>query len=225
MATPRISVIIPAYNAEAYLAEAIESVLRQGHPDLEVLVVNDGSTDRTADILAGFGDRITVVTQENGGLSNARNVGIAHATGDVIGFLDADDVWPDDHVSAQLPFLLDGAYDYVRGHVQYVRELGTPQEERSEPFYFPALVGACLYTASLVRRVGPFDGAVSHGEDADWHARIEELGGREKRLPRVALLYRRHTHNITNDIGAARAGIFGFVRNRLKRKRAASSHG
>jgi glycosyltransferase involved in cell wall biosynthesis len=94
----RVSVVIPAYNAERYLREAIDSVLGQTHQDLELIVVDDGSTDSTPAILASYGERIRVVTQPNRGVCTARNVGIAAATGEYVAFADADDI--------QFPFRL-----------------------------------------------------------------------------------------------------------------------
>ena len=88
-----ISVVIPTYNRAAAVGEAIESVLRQTHPADEIIVVDDGSTDRTGEVLAGFGDRIRIVAQPNGGVSAARNAGIRLATADWLAFLDSDDVW------------------------------------------------------------------------------------------------------------------------------------
>jgi len=89
----RISVVIPTYNRAAAVGEAIESVLRQTRPPDEIIVVDDGSSDNTAEVLAAFGDRIRIVAQPNGGVSAARNAGIRLATGDWLAFLDSDDVW------------------------------------------------------------------------------------------------------------------------------------
>jgi len=88
-----VSVVIPVYNGEAYVADAVESALAQTLPPREVIVVNDGSTDRTQSILAAFGSRIRVISQPNRGLSAARNTGILAARGQWIGLLDADDTW------------------------------------------------------------------------------------------------------------------------------------
>lgn len=88
----RVSVVIPAYNAASTVAAAIESCLAQDHPDVEVIVVDDGSTDRTGEVLAGFGNRITVVSQPNAGLAAARNAGQRVATGEYLAWMDADDV-------------------------------------------------------------------------------------------------------------------------------------
>lgn len=93
MSEPRISVIIPAYNAAGWVARAIESALVQTRPPHEVIVVDDGSSDDTADVASAFGPRIQVVRQSNGGPASARNTGIHASTGDWIALLDADDTW------------------------------------------------------------------------------------------------------------------------------------
>src|SRR4051794_18295236 len=98
---PRVSVIIPAYNAEEHIAAALESVARQTYGDWEVVVGDDGSTDRTAEIVAGFGDRFRLVRAErNLGPANGRNVAIEDARGELLATLDSDDLW--------LPGYLDG---------------------------------------------------------------------------------------------------------------------
>ena len=89
----KVSTIIPAYNAERTIAQAIDSALSQDCEGHEVVVVNDGSTDSTATILEKYGNRIQVVTQRNGGLSAARNAGVRRSTGKYLAFLDADDIW------------------------------------------------------------------------------------------------------------------------------------
>src|SRR5436305_4940478 len=88
-----VSVIIPAYNYARYIAEAIDGALAQTHAPLEVIVVDDESTDDTPRVLAGYGDRIRTIRQPNGGAAAARNTGMAAARGEYVAFLDADDVW------------------------------------------------------------------------------------------------------------------------------------
>lgn len=87
-----VSVIIPCYNAEPFVGETIRSVLEQTRPAEEIIVVDDGSTDRSTDVVRQFGDRVCLLTGRNGGASPTRNKGLAHATGDALMFLDADDV-------------------------------------------------------------------------------------------------------------------------------------
>lgn len=98
----KVSVIIPVFNGEAFIARAIQSALNQTVKPYELIVVNDGSKDGTAEKLAAFGDSITVISIPNGGVANARNVGINACTGDFIAFLDADDVWYEDKLKLQL---------------------------------------------------------------------------------------------------------------------------
>ena len=105
MPEPAVSVVIPAYNAAWCVGKAIDSVLAQDFLDREVIVVNDGSTDETPAVLAGYGDAIRVVDQPNGGLSNARNSGIREARGEYVAFLDADDWWLPGKLSRQMALM------------------------------------------------------------------------------------------------------------------------
>ena len=105
MHKPRISVIIPTYNSAVFLPEAVESVLSQTFLPQEVIVVDDGSTDNTEDVLEPFRRRIHYIRQENQGPAVARNRGIAEAKGDLIAFLDADDVWVPEKTEIQVKVL------------------------------------------------------------------------------------------------------------------------
>ena len=107
-----VSVIIPCYNGEAFLSEAIESALKQTVAPLEVVVVDDGSTDRSAAIAGSFGPPVRVVSQANAGLSSARNTGIAASQGEWIAFLDCDDLWVSDKLEKQLAKAGQG-YEFV----------------------------------------------------------------------------------------------------------------
>ena len=109
----RVSVIIPAYNAAAFVKDALDCALAQTYPEIEVVVVNDGSTDNTAEILAGYGDRVRVHHQANAGLSAARNIGAAVASGDWLAFLDADDQWMPGKIEAQIATVGDRAWSYT----------------------------------------------------------------------------------------------------------------
>jgi len=97
--------VIPAFNAEPYLAEAIQSVLAQGIPGIQVVVVDDGSTDGTAEVAAGFGAQVALIRQPNAGIGAARNAGVERAVGNFLAFLDADDVWPAGSLASRLAVL------------------------------------------------------------------------------------------------------------------------
>ena len=105
---PKVSVIIPAYNAMAYLPSTLESVLRQTFVDIEVVIVNDGSSDSIADWASGLNDeRIKLISQRNQGSASARNAGIANSTGQYVAFLDADDLWEPTKLEKQVRCLDD----------------------------------------------------------------------------------------------------------------------
>jgi glycosyltransferase involved in cell wall biosynthesis len=109
MHTPLVSVVIPTYNQPAFLREALDSVFRQTFKDYEIIVVNDGSTDNTAELLMQYGDRIRVVSQENQGIGRARNRGMDEAVGRYIAFLDHDDLWHPSKLETQVNYMRDHA--------------------------------------------------------------------------------------------------------------------
>ena len=101
---PLVTVIIPTYNRVRYLREAIDSVLSQDFRDFELIVVDDGSTDATSDLMDAYSSRLRYIFQEHHGVSAARNTGIAHARGSLVAFLDSDDLWLPKKLSAQVDF-------------------------------------------------------------------------------------------------------------------------
>ena len=116
MSTKLVSIIMPAYNAEKYIADSIRSVLAQTYSNWELIVVDDGSTDRTANIVrefAGHDSRVRYIFQENGRLGKARNTGIANAAGSLIAFLDSDDLWIPRKLQMQLQAMSENSADVV----------------------------------------------------------------------------------------------------------------
>src|SRR2546428_1998680 len=99
---PLVSVVIPVYNQERYIAEAVDSVLRQTYPDVELVVVDDGSTDRTPEIVKGYGSRLRYMHQDNSGAATALNRGIQAASGELVGWLSSDDVYEPTKVERQV---------------------------------------------------------------------------------------------------------------------------
>lgn len=120
----KISVILPTYNRAASLAEAIDCVLDQTVPPHELIVIDDGSTDDTAAVLARYGDRIRAIRCDNGGVARARNIGMRAATGDWLAFQDSDDLWSPDHLAVAARDLAGAGADVVAhlGNVVYVGE-------------------------------------------------------------------------------------------------------
>ena len=217
-----LTVVIPVYNGERYVGEAIESVLQQGYPNIEIIVIDDGSTDGTRAALAQYEGVVQVFTQENAGPAAARNAGIRRARGTRIGLLDADDMWTDNHLAFMMPYLDTGQpFDMVRGHTQFIRfDTAEGRMEVTKPLFMEALVGACLYRASVFETVGLFDETMRTGEDFDWNIRLAESACREKRLAEATLFYRRHESNLTNTKEMIEKGQLHAFRNKVQRARA-----
>ncbi|MBD2250023.1 glycosyltransferase family 2 protein [Nostoc parmelioides] len=182
---PKISVIIPAYNAERTILETINSVLKQTFSDLEIIVINDGSTDRTVEVIQNVDDaRLKVYSYENSRASGARNHGISHAVGDFISFLDADDLWTPDKLELQLAAL----NHYPEAGVAYSwtytiddkGELLKPFEPLYEGNVYTDLLLANFLTNGsnpLIRKaaiasIGEFDTTLRSGEDWDYWLRL-----------------------------------------------------
>lgn len=210
LALPPITVIIPAYNAARYLPEAIDSVLQQTAPDLEIIVVDDGSTDDTAAILAPYldrhGDRIQLLQQQNAGVSAARNRGIQAARGELIAFLDADDTFLLPTKLAEQAVLFAGRPEVGIAHCGWrvVDEDGVVLSEkrpwqqardfglREWLLWQPALPSAMMFRRDDLIRVGGFDAGLAHLEDVDLVFRLLLQGCATRWLPKIAVLYRRH---------------------------------
>lgn len=188
---PRVSVTIPAFNAAWCIRRAVDSVLAQTCRDFELIVVDDGSTDDTASILAGYGNALRVVRQVNGGLSSARNAGIAAAKGEFVAFLDADDRWHPDKLARQLA-LMDQRSELVFCSTSTAvrtpegaalptwRCAGTQGRILEAIFQTHALV-AGSGSAVMVRRaalatVGGFDKTLRSLEDIDMWMRLAAQG-------------------------------------------------
>ncbi len=224
---PLVSVIVPVYNGAKFLPEAIDCVLAQRYPCVEIIVVDDGSTDDVADVVARLPVDVRLFRQDNAGPASARNRGIRDASGAYLAFLDVDDLWPADTLRVLAATLAaDPALMVVHGHAQMMmldpvsgafRPEGNPAES------FPYYIGAGLYRREAFERVGLFDVAFRFGEDTDWYTRLRESGLRSERLPQVTLQVRRHGGNMTAQKTRAElsATALGPFRKALQRARAA----
>jgi glycosyltransferase involved in cell wall biosynthesis len=219
----RLSVVIPAFNAGRFLGDAIRSVLAQ-HTPIEIVVVDDGSSDATAGIARSFGAGVRLIQHgTNRGLPSAQNTGVAAASGDLIGFLDADDVWLPGKAAHELRLLGDSDIDIGWGltQVRFLDEGAT--QERESPDWpvqrFPAL-GSMLFRRRVFDRIGPFDAGLRHGQDIDFLARAQEAGMRFAQHDRIVLSWRRHGANMTNAIALDRDFMATVVRRALQRRRA-----
>jgi glycosyltransferase involved in cell wall biosynthesis len=210
MPKPLVSIIMPCYNGEAFLAEAIDSVLAQTFQGFELIVVDDGSTDKSADILARFASRVRVIRQTNRGVSAARNTGIHESKGEFIAFLDADDHWEPDFLDDMVQGLADPRTAIAYCGWQNVGVGGgkpfvPPDYEGADKMHhllrFASLwpIHAILIRRNLMPAGVPFNPAYPACEDYDLWLRIASFH-RIQLVPRVLAYYRKHGDaNATSD--------------------------
>jgi glycosyltransferase involved in cell wall biosynthesis len=200
MANPLVSVIISTCNRVDYLPEAIASARAQTYAPLELIVVDDGSTDATPALLDRLAQTgVRCLRQPNSGVAVARNRGVQATAGELIAFLDDDDLWLPDKLARQVAVLAQAPETaVVYGHAE---QFVSPELDAADRAHLAHLAGrvvpAPIATAMLVRRtawaaIGPFDEALRVGVEMDWYARLCDLG-----LPKImldAVVYRRRLH-------------------------------
>ena len=180
----RVSVVIPTYNRVQFVREAIASVLQQDYPDVELIVVDDGSSDGTAAVVRGFGPAVRYLWQENRGVSAARNRGVASSTGGLIAFLDSDDLWMPRKVSAQVAYF-EAHPEAQACHTDQVwirrgvRVNERPIHRKQGGWQFLESLARCLISPSAVmmrrglwERLGGFDESLPACEDYDLWLRL-----------------------------------------------------
>jgi glycosyltransferase involved in cell wall biosynthesis len=199
--SPLVSVMIGVYNGAPYLGEAIDSVLAQTHEPVELIVVDDGSTDDSAAIAESYGARLRCIRQERGGMAAARNSAVEAASGEFFAFLDADDRFPPDKLERQLEiFEQDPELDVVYGHVTEFLSPDLDEQARAllrapnqdMPWPTPNLM---LVRREAFFRVGLFSTGLRVGIGVDWHARSCEIGLNSSVPPIVVLERRLHAEN------------------------------
>jgi glycosyltransferase involved in cell wall biosynthesis len=225
MRNPLVSAIIPNYNYSHFLGQAIDSVLAQTYPDIEILVVDDGSSDGSRDVLDGFGDRIKVIYQQNQGVAAARNNGVQASRGSFVAFLDADDVWLPTKIEKQSQ-AFTASPELGTVHVGVVEVDAKGHEIRKMTNGLSGVVAEDLLrldravilgggSGILVRRnvfdaVGGFDIRMSTSADWDFFYRASSdspVGF----LPEILLKYRVHGSNMHSNVGAMERDVhIGF---------------
>jgi GT2 family glycosyltransferase len=215
-----VSCVIPVFNGERFLGAAIDSVLGQTRQPVEVIVVDDGSSDGTAQVIARYGKRIRSLRQENAGPAAARNAGLALARGAFVGFLDADDIW--------LPHKLDRQLDELSRHPDAMiafcgmvnfREpdvAGGPVEEWTAKSFSPCTM---LVRKSLFDRIGGFDARLRAAEDTEWYCRMMMAGIPYRTLSDVLVRRRQHDRNLTRAAPPSQDKLLGVIKMALDKRR------
>jgi glycosyltransferase involved in cell wall biosynthesis len=195
-----ISVIIPVYNCEKFISEALESVINQTYKPFEIIVMDDGSTDRTAEIVQQF-EGVSYFCKENSGISSTLNSGIRKVTGDLIAFLDADDYWALDKLEKQVQLLdqnaeVDAVFGYHKRFFsktfQELSEDELADSKRVLPGYFKA---AMLIRKDSFYKVGLFDESIKMGDFLDWYRRASDFGLKMEILNQIVFYRRIHGEN------------------------------
>ncbi|PQV63691.1 Glycosyl transferase family 2 [Abditibacterium utsteinense] len=206
---PLVSVIIPTYNCSGeFLIEAIESALNQTYSPLEVIVVDDGSTNDTAAIVARYGDRVRYVYKENGGTPSARNVGMSYAKGELVSLLDHDDRWLPTKIEKQVPYFEQVDVGLVHGGARFFRTESGEITGESLPApvlsfhdlvaWCPVCCGTTMFRKSVVDDLGGFDESLRGTDDWDLWIRIAQTHkvlGHDEILSEIRL----HDKNQGND--------------------------
>lgn len=211
---PRVSVVMPAYNSSKTIGIAIESLLGQTFINWELLIINDGSTDSTLDVIAKFNDiRIRVVTQNNQGVAEARNVGLRLSRGEYIAFLDSDDLWLPEKLQAQLSIFTKSSHKLGLVYTKHRGFLKSPENSFSmdvdasigyENDYYRLLIMDYIPTltvmirASVVREIGYFRGDLQGTEDWDYWIRVSRVYNL-LRIDRELALYRIQSNSLSRN--------------------------
>jgi glycosyltransferase involved in cell wall biosynthesis len=217
-----VSVVIPAYNCGRYLPAAIASVRAQACPALEIIVVDDGSTDDTPAVVERIGG-VVYRRQPRGGAAAARNAGVRAAEGTFLAFLDADDCWCANKIARQMPHLVQFDKDMVFGHAREFTATDVADGRRLAPHTLRArCAGTMLIATDTFRRAGEFHTGWRVGEFIDWYLRAAELGLTEAVVDEVVLYRRLHQDNSGREAGAGRRDYLRIIKGALDRRRNAA---
>jgi glycosyltransferase involved in cell wall biosynthesis len=222
---PTISAIVPIYNREAYLAEAIASILNQSIPPTEVIVIDDGSRDGGGEIAKSF-SAVRYHYQTNQGVGAARNQGVRLATGDFLAFLDSDDLWSLDKLERQLTAFkqnphLDAVFGQVRQFFSPDLDEETKQKTQIPREVMPGYhVGTMLIRREAFFRVGWFETEFKQGEFISWYMRSLDAGLQIAMLPEIVMERRIHQTNQGRNPEIDRREYARILKASLDRRRA-----
>lgn len=208
----KVSVIIPAYNGDRYIEEAIAGVLAQTYTDYEIIVVDDGSTDNTPQIVQQYGSKIRYFSQANQGVASSRNLGLAKAEGEYIAFLDQDDVFLPHKLASQVALLeQDSSLGIANSGWQIVDQDGTFQSA-VEPWqqipdlntanliiWKPVFLGAMLFRRSWLERTKGFDTTLEQTPDVDLVISLAGIGCIADWIKETTVKYRQHEANASKN--------------------------
>jgi len=221
---PLISVVIPAYNCQNYIVSALDSIFEQSYTNIEVIIVNDGSTDNTLQVLNNYRNPVTIINQDNSGSAVARSLGMKKSSGKYIAFLDADDLWLADKLKEQVEFL-ENHKDYglvfsnwvtwkpndkgefVSTEISLNKSDIIVKKPYSGWIYSDLLMDCIVWTScvlmrhSIYEQVGNFNTNLRRGQDYDYWLRVSKITQIHK-LDRIYAVYRQHNESISNKVNS-----------------------
>ena len=223
-----ISVIVPVHNGEKFLGDALASIFTQDYRPIEVLVVDDGSTDGSATIARSFPD-IRYFHEEKQGSAVARNTGIDNSRGELIAFLDADDLWLPNQLSIQIAYLsTHPETGCVYGKMKNFLDPGVACPPWIDPDTLLKPTDICSFCNTLARRslfeaVGNFNPTYKQGQDLEWFFRVKESGIPIGNIPDTVLLRRIHENNISHNQNGSVQARLRMLKESIERKRGAAA--
>ncbi len=194
---PLLSIIVPVYNSELFIKETIDKIYLQNYPKIELIIIDDGSTDKTAEIIQTNFPNVKYYFQENKGHASAKNKGLELSNGEYIIFLDSDDFWEENSLFILSEFLLKNPDTLiVEGKI---REFSTQNNEIqfiTEGYYMSSF-GTCMFRKDVFDTVGLFDERLICATDIDWFIRAWENNIEKSRVDHIILNYRKHANSLT----------------------------
>jgi glycosyltransferase involved in cell wall biosynthesis len=229
MTEPLVSVVVPVRNGERFLAAALDSILKGSYGHHEIIVVDNDSEDGSGDVARRY--PIRYIRQPDQGQAGGRNTGIRMASGELIAFLDSDDLWTEDKLSRQVVHLIDQPeLDFVLAHLRAFLEPGFARPRWMPPSWLTegergALPGVLLARRRAFDRVGVFDPAYEITSDTDWLIRAVDAGLQWDLLPDVLLHWRVHGGNASHRRRELQGDLLRTIRASVVRKREAARTG
>lgn len=221
---PLVSIVVPVFNGERYLAHALNSILAQTYTNWEILVVDNNSTDRSVEVAKRL-SHVQILSEPQRGAGAARNRGIQFSKGEILAFLDHDDILTPDKIETQVKALEeDPELDYTTAYQQVFLESGMERPK----WVPPELLSGQMHNAhpmTLVARrrafevAGLFDPRYFVSEDMEWLARAKDRGLKSRVIERVLLYRRIHDANITHQIEASQERVLTALRESIARKK------
>lgn len=229
MFNPLVSVVVTCFNRQNYIGEAIESVLHQTFENYEIVVIDDGSVDGSAEVCKKYEKKINYFFRENRGASDAKNSGVAQARGEYISFLDSDDIWDLEKLCLQTSYLANNKeIDILYGHARQFLSPELTMDECArlhcpvDPVAAPTS-GTMLMKKKLFEQVGGFRTDLLVGIEIEWYLRAKNMGLSSVTLPNVLLNRRIHNTNSGMTYRLERQQHLDIIKQHINKRRQAGA--